>query len=98
MITKYLLRLKTWWMGLGNVERSFYIINTTTQIFLIIAPAIVIDMFADSWWEADPELFNVLVIPFFFGWFASLFAARWIISTALVKGALLVDNISNKNK
>ena len=102
MITKYLMRLKIWWMDQESVGRAFYLINTTTQIILIIAPAFIIDIYADGWWEANPDLFNILVIPFFFGWFASLFAARWLISTVLVwyydTTAEIVDKISNKIK
>lgn len=102
MITKYLMRLKIWWMDQESVGRAFYLINTTTQIILILAPIAVIDTFADSWWEANPDLFNVLVLPFLFGWLASLMAARWVISTVLVwyydTAAEIVDKISNKIK
>ncbi len=102
MIKNRLMKIKIWWMDQESVGRAFYLINTTTQILLLIAPVAIINIFADSLWEAHPDLFNVLFLPFFFVWFAAMFAARWLISTVLVwyydTTAEIVDNISNKIK
>ena len=77
-------KIHVWWLTRQEEKIAFYLINIPAQIVLLILPGALLGTFGDSWWEADPSLFNMMVIPSVFMWIGLMFVVRWVISTLII--------------
>jgi len=76
-------KIYIWWLIQTEAEKAFYLINTPMQIILILAFPLIVDKYANGWYLANPQLFDMLVLPALFGWVFSLFFARWVLGWVL---------------
>jgi len=75
-----------WWWTSTDEERAFYCINTPTQIILIVGPPLWMDdhgALIEQWYQNNPQLFDMLVLPILFGWVATFFVVRWLIGKTI---------------
>lgn len=77
-------KIHIWWLTRQEEEIAFYLINIPAQVVLVILPSAFLVSFGNSWWEANPSLFNMMVIPSVLMWIGLMFVVRWIISTLII--------------